>query len=196
MPGWITNSDLAEWLGSAERTGADATAQSRIRTAVESAVEAACHRTFGTPVSETRLFDIRATRMAVQVGDIQADPEPQVEVREPQGAWEVLDASRWRLRKSSPGLPADRPHRWLRRTDAMPWPRGEDVLRVTADWGFGEPPEAIRQASVMMAVRLWQRRLAPMGVLTDYAGDERGTVVNFDADVQDLLNQYRLTSVA
>lgn len=72
---------------------------------------------------------------------------------------------------------------------------GRTLVEVTADWGWPSVPVAIREATILMASRLFKRLDSPLGV----AGfGELGAIMvrRLDPDVAAMVAPYRLTVVA
>lgn len=66
-------------------------------------------------------------------------------------------------------------------------------VQVTAAWGWGAAvPAAVKQANLLQAARLWQRKNAPFGVAGSVEfGSEVRLLDELDRDVQRLLRTYR-----
>jgi hypothetical protein len=73
------------------------------------------------------------------------------------------------------------------------WPvfRGQPTVRVSARYGWPEVPEAVREATILQASRLFTRLDAPLGIAG--FGDMGGMRVSrfVDPDVEMLLQPYR-----
>lgn len=70
-----------------------------------------------------------------------------------------------------------------------------DVVTVTAVWGWPAVPDEIKQATALLASRLYKRKDSPQGVIgSDQWGVTR--VARFDPDVEALINPYRLPGFA
>lgn len=73
--------------------------------------------------------------------------------------------------------------------------RRRGLVRVTAQWGWPAVPDAVKQATLIMAAALFKRHESPTGVL---GGGEFGVVrvgSRIDPDVKMLLDPYRYLSV-
>lgn len=69
------------------------------------------------------------------------------------------------------------------------------LIRVTAVWGWPAVPHDIREACVIMALRIFQRANAALGVAG--FGDMGPIMVrSVDPDVREMLNPYRLHGIA
>ena len=73
---------------------------------------------------------------------------------------------------------------------AASWYGGE-TIRVTADWGWPEAPEPIKEATLLLANRRFTRRKSPEGV-AGWAQDGAVRVSRFDPDIEDLVQPYVL----
>jgi hypothetical protein len=69
---------------------------------------------------------------------------------------------------------------------------GEALIQVTGVFGWSAVPTAIRQATVLLASRLFKRNDAPFGVITNDLGSMR--VGRFDPDVEALVAPFRKVS--
>ena len=68
-------------------------------------------------------------------------------------------------------------------------------VEVTADWGWPAVPDSIKQATLMLAARLYSRKASPMGVIG--VGDFGPVRVSrSDPDIAHLLMDYRRAGVA
>lgn len=69
------------------------------------------------------------------------------------------------------------------------------TVQLTAAWGWATPPDAVVQAALIQAARIFKRRTSPEGVLGGFG--EFGAVrvsARMDPDVALLLQPYRRTS--
>jgi hypothetical protein len=69
---------------------------------------------------------------------------------------------------------------------------GEALLEVTGVFGWSAIPAAIRQATVILAMRLFKRLDAPLGMISNDMGSMR--VGRFDPDVEALVAPFRKVS--
>lgn len=75
------------------------------------------------------------------------------------------------------------------------FPRHRRGVRIVGDWGWAAVPDAIRQATLILAHKLVKRADSPLGILAT-APDAPGTPVRAgDADAWALLAPYRRLSV-
>jgi hypothetical protein len=68
----------------------------------------------------------------------------------------------------------------------------EASMQVTGVFGWSAVPTAIRQATVILAMRIFKRLDAPLGMITNDMGSMR--VGRFDPDVEALVMPYRKVS--
>lgn len=68
----------------------------------------------------------------------------------------------------------------------------EASMQVTGVFGWSAVPTAIRQATVILAMRIFKRLDAPLGMITNDMGSMR--VGRFDPDVEALVAPYRKVS--
>lgn len=154
--------------------------------AAEEAIDDFCHRTFlvGGPVS-TRTFDAVPHSSLLFVDDIASETGLSIE----QGGLTVADCSQWPRNAIGKGKPIMGFHRGGRAA----WSSAAPVS-VTAQWGWPTVPAGVKQAMVILAVRLFKRKESPEGV----AGwNDMGSVriSKYDPDVYSLLLPYTLPAV-
>lgn len=65
-------------------------------------------------------------------------------------------------------------------------------VQIAGVWGWSAVPTAIRQACVILAMRIFKRLDAPLGMITNDLGSMR--VGRFDPDVEALVAPYRKVS--
>lgn len=65
-------------------------------------------------------------------------------------------------------------------------------VQIVGSWGWSAVPTAIRQACVILAMRIFKRLDAPLGMITNDMGSMR--VGRFDPDVEALVAPYRKVS--
>lgn len=72
-----------------------------------------------------------------------------------------------------------------------PVSRRRGLVKVTAQWGWPAVPDAVKQATLILASRLYKRHESPAGVLggNDFGVVRVGTLI--DPDVEILLAPYR-----
>jgi len=103
--------------------------------------------------------------------------------------WAATDYQLEPLNRQYAGL-ADHPYNLIRATRARWFPVDRRArVEVTARWGWATVPASIRDATMMHAARLHERRNAPAGVV---AGDGfiGRTSLGIDPDVQSLLAPF------
>jgi hypothetical protein len=64
------------------------------------------------------------------------------------------------------------------------WTRRRPSVQVTAAWGWETYPDAVKQAGLIWAHRLFKRRMSPEGVLSGFADYGIARVNRMDPDVQ------------
>lgn len=82
------------------------------------------------------------------------------------------------------------------------WPRydsGRPAIEVTAAWGDRNSngvPYAVQQGALILSARLYQRKASPLGIMTGSVDGFQMRISKTDPDVANLLNQYKVISVA
>lgn len=71
------------------------------------------------------------------------------------------------------------------------FPTHEAGVQITGYFGWSEIPAAVKQATLIQAERLWKRRDAPFGMISNPAGGDMRLISDLDPDVQILLMRYR-----
>lgn len=71
----------------------------------------------------------------------------------------------------------------------------EPALQITGTWGWPSIPDDIREACVLLSMRMFSRFNAPLGV-AGFSDMGAITVRSIDPDVRDLLNPYQLIGIA
>ena len=85
-----------------------------------------------------------------------------------------------------------RPVTSLEATSSGYWPKGAGAVRVTATFGWPAVPAAVKQAALIQALRLFQRRLSPYGIAgSPEVGSELRLLSRLDPDVEALVRPYR-----
>ena len=104
--------------------------------------------------------------------------------------WAATDYQLEPLNRNVSGL-VDHPFTMVRAIAARYFPVDRQArVRVTARWGWSTVPDSIRDATLMHAARLHERRNAPAGIV---AGDGfiGRTSLGMDPDVKALLMPYK-----
>lgn len=72
------------------------------------------------------------------------------------------------------------------------FPTGRNRVQVTGVWGFGnDVPAPIREATLLLASRLYKRKDAPFGIAGNAEHGELQTISAQDPDVKQLIQPYR-----
>ncbi len=64
-------------------------------------------------------------------------------------------------------------------------------VEIVGKFGWSNAPNAVKEACILQSVRLWRRRDAPFGVISNPAGGDMRLLEKIDPDVQMLLHNYR-----
>jgi hypothetical protein len=64
-------------------------------------------------------------------------------------------------------------------------------IKITAKWGWSAIPQAITQATIIQAVRLWKRKDTPFNVFGNEQIGTQELFTKFDPDAKELLKGYR-----
>lgn len=77
------------------------------------------------------------------------------------------------------------------------WPYFDDsaAVTVTAQWGWAAVPDAVKQATLIQATRLFGRKFSPQGVVTGQGDFVFRVSTITDPDVKQMLDRYRLRNL-
>ncbi len=171
----------------------------RLTSALASAsriVNGVCHRQFNqTTTATARLF--RTTRRRAQIDDFHTVTDLVVAVGSQSGGFNTT----WTINTDFYVDPVNRTRN--EETGVQPYWRiiplgnkrfpvryGEEYnLQVTAQWGWPSVPEDVKEATKLMATRLFRRVDSPEGVLGGF--DEAVRLAKNDPDVMMLLGGYQ-----
>lgn len=85
--------------------------------------------------------------------------------------------------------PEDAPYQRLHALSGS-WPDGYRAVEVTATWGYAAVPTQIKQACLLLAVRLYKRKDAPFGVLENpVTGSSELPMIT--PDIKHLIQKYK-----
>jgi hypothetical protein len=122
-------------------------------------------RTFGQSASEARTFtagfaDLLPVDDLVSLTTVEADEDGD---RVYETSWSATDYDLDPENAAARG----EPYTSLRVTPmgTRNFPAGRRGVRVTGVWGWPAVPEAVREATLVLAIRLFKRRDAPLGVI-------------------------------
>lgn len=72
------------------------------------------------------------------------------------------------------------------------FPRGSRTVQITGNWGWAAVPDAVEEACLILAIRLFKRKDAPYGIAgTPGLGQTQLTIPSIDPDVRQLVAPYR-----
>jgi len=128
------------------------------------------------------------------VPDIASTTDLAVETGVPGAYASLVSTSYYAAPEDAPTIGA--PYSLLRSAYlATPWIY-QPYVRITARWGWPATPASVTKAGLLLASRLYARRLSPEGVVgsVDWGGGLR--VARTDADVMALLSAYMLPGFA
>lgn len=188
--GYATLNELKARLGIAVSDTADDSILEAVIEAASRLVDAYCNRHF-FQASQTRYFYVVSGVIAiiddcVSVSAVATD-------RNLDRTWStVIPISQVELGPiSSPqyGLPYTELR--MKPLASESFDLGKDMLKITGVWGFNSIPDAVNEATLLQAGRLYRRKDAPFGVA---GGGDTGSSIALravDPDVQMLLAAYR-----
>lgn len=206
-PDYVTTTELEDFRRVGDTN--DAASEARAITAASRAVDLAANRQFGkVDTIEDRFYeacyDRQAGRWEIEIDDLMtsvgllvaADYDGSGAYATPITGYTLLD-----LNAAAKG----RPWTTLRLPsgsfdavgEIVPWwdrPRASrqgTTLKVTATWGWTAVPVAIKEATLLQASRLVQRRDSPLGVAgSPQTGSELRLLAKLDPDVEVAVRPY------
>lgn len=160
MPKYTSLSDLKDYIG-IDNTNSNTILTGSID-AAEAYIDEFTRRTFGTvdttddTQKESKVYTADGSTL-VTIDDAQKIES--VEERfSLSGSWETVDADHYVEEQES-----GRPITMIRRVTGT-FPKGRDLVRVTAWFGWDATPEAVKHAALLHAAFVYQRRQSPLGI--------------------------------
>ncbi len=160
-------------------------------------IDAACERVFYQSNGETRLFTPRDSYV-VDIDDLRSvisiksssDADGTFDI-----TWEAKDFQLEPLNSRAGGI--DFPATRVRAIDEYLWPIDgkEATVQIEGDWGFDAVPAQIRQATLILSARLFERRNSPLGI-AGFSDIGAVRVSRFDADIENLIMPFKKVRMA
>lgn len=161
-------------------------------------IDGHCGRQFGqeaTAVARyyTAAWDLDRARYVVAIDDLATTTNLAVAVADTEGAYDrALTVDTDYALQPRNAVADGRPWTLLVANSATTLPCGEDAIRVTARFGWTAVPDAIEQAALIQATRLFRRKDSPFGVAgSPETGSELRLLARLDPDVALLVAPYR-----
>src|SRR5690242_19558232 len=189
---YATSTDLQNRLGLTNPTSAEST---RLTGAVYTAsqeVEQFCNRTFNNAGSESQRKFYASSPSAVFTDDFHTEPSDVRVVSlidRTSTVTTVLVDTDWESMPANPQF--GRPQWELANTSDVAWPVGQQCghILVTATWGWSAVPNAVKEATLLLAEDYFKLKEAPFGIAN---WGEFGPVrVITNKRAMALLQQYR-----
>lgn len=168
--------------------------------AIESAsrqIDAACERVFYQSDAETRYFTPRDS-FVTEIDDLRtlttlktsSDADENFDV-----TWQAKDYQLEPLNGQAGGI--DFPTTQIRAVDEYLFTvvGKEATVQVTGDWGWDAVPTQIKQACLILAGRLFERRNSPLGI-AGFSDVGAVFVSKFDSDIDKLLQPFKKVRMA
>jgi hypothetical protein len=182
------------WPDGATPDGTNDLALSSIITAVSRLIENFCGRRFYTTAAdETRYFDTEDNEYLwpsidiVSVTSLHTDRDGD---RTYADTWATTD---YDLEPLNAALDS-RPYSWLHTTPdgVEDFPEGgRKSIRIIGKFGWSAVPAAVREACLLQCMRIYKRRDAPFGMISNPVGGEVRLLNKIDPDLELLLAAYR-----
>jgi hypothetical protein len=194
--GYATLLQIKEILRIPASDTVDDAALERAIEAASRRIDGACDRVFyQEPTATTRVYDAPDfTR--VSIDDVSTLDGFAVRVDDPSGTYatELVRDTDYRvepLNNLTKGLPV---YRLVSLSGIFPRSTVRPGIQVTARWGWSAIPDPIRDATLLMAGRLFKRNDSLLGV-AGFSDLGVITVRGVDPDVEHLIQQYRRMAV-
>jgi len=160
-------------------------------------IDATCERVFYQSNAETRLFTPRDSYV-VEIDDLRSvttiktssDADGSFDV-----TWQAKDFQLEPLNSKAGGI--EFPSTQIRAVDDYLWPiDGEEAtVQIVGDWGWDSIPAQIRQATLILSARLFERRNSPLGI-AGFSDIGAVRVSRFDADIENLIMPFKKVRMA
>lgn len=182
---YATLVELREYIGMTDNVSASDTDLTRALAAASARVDGICGRTFATAASATKVYDVGFGYVErVWIDDVSTTAGLVVEQSYDAAGWSAVTG--WRLGPVTPY--AGFPYTHLE-ANIMGTTFPGMYARVTGSFGWAAVPDSVKQATLLIAHKLFRRRSSPTGVegVADF-GPVR--VSRTDPDVSALLSDY------
>ena len=194
--GYVTLAEIKEWLTIPSSDALDDQLLERAVEASSRAIDDVCGRRFYADTTASARRFRPADSCLLQLPDISSTTGLLVKLDDnADGTFEVTVASSdYQVEPSYVENTAFTAIRLLERC----WPhdiRGRYLIEITAKWGWPTVPTAVKQATLILASRVFKRKNSPEGVLS-FADAGVIRVSATDRDVQALIQPYVLIGFA
>lgn len=71
------------------------------------------------------------------------------------------------------------------------WPTFRNAIEIVGYFGWSTTPAAVEEATLIQAERIWKRKDAPFGLISNPVGGEMRLLNKLDPDVETLLYKYK-----
>lgn len=196
-PDYCTTAELRSYITRSAVT-VDDTELALAVTAASRVVDEYCGRQFGqVTTAEARVYtaewDRRRGRYIIDTDDISTVDDLAVMVDDDDDETFDKEVDVYRL---WPFNAADRAEPWTRiivQPDSANLPTcREGAVEVTAEWGWTAVPTPVKNATLIEANRIFQRRVSPYGIAgSPETGSELRLLRSVDVDAQKILQRYR-----
>jgi hypothetical protein len=194
--GYCTLAELKARVGiPGADTGDDAILEAVVEAASRS-IDRICNRVFYSTAAQTRYFSVHSG-IKVFIDDVQSVSLVATDRNLDRTFSNTISAGDYELGPLSAAA-YSRPYTVLRIKPlaSNTFDMGTDMLKVTGTWGWSAIPDAVNEACLLQAGRLFRRKDAPFGVT---GGGDVGTAISLravDPDVESLLQGYKRFSLA
>ncbi|HKZ20482.1 MAG TPA: hypothetical protein VJQ57_10255, partial [Acidimicrobiia bacterium] len=195
-PDYATTAELRAYITRSSVT-VDDTELALAVTAASRVVDEFCGRQFGSTAAEARVYtaeyDHRRRRWLIDTDDISAVAGLSILVDDDDDDTYDKEIDEYRLWPFNAG---DMGRPWTRiivDPDSTNFPScSEGAVQVTAAYGWSAVPSPVKTATLVIANRIFQRRVSPFGIAgSPETGSELRLLRAVDVDAQQILQPYR-----
>lgn len=196
-PDYASTADLRAYITRSSVT-VDDTELALAVTAASRVVDEYCGRQFGqVSTAAARVYtaewDRRRCRWIIETDDISSTDDLAVMVDDDDNQTYDREIDVYRLWPFNADENGDPWTRIIVQPDSANLPTGrEGAVEVTAEWGWAAVPTPVKNATLIEANRIFQRRVSPYGIAgSPETGSELRLLRSVDVDAQKILQRYR-----
>ena len=166
---------------------------SSIISAVSREIDNMCGRRFYTTTAdETRRFTTEDREYLYPEYDVISVTSIKVDYDGDKTYETTLDTSDYDLMPTNASTDS-KPYAWIQISPqgSECWPTHVNGIQIVGKFGWSAVPGSIKEACLLQSARLWKRRDAVFGIISNPAGGDMRLIDRLDPDVQLLLWAYR-----
>jgi hypothetical protein len=164
-----------------------------IITAVSREIDNLCGRRFYTTTAdETRYFTTSDKEYLFPNLDIVSITSLKVDYNANRTYSVTLGTDDYDLEPANASLDS-KPYSWIRISPlgSEVFPTHSKGVQIIGKFGWSAVPSAVKEACLLQALRVWTRRNAPFGIISNPVGGDMRLLTQIDPDLQLLLYEYK-----